>query len=99
MMPQYRVTLISSMPTGPGMHDGYPGKLTKLQIRALQGALSRVYEGRGGGKLYEERCQRLAAPKGVVVEAAEPRQYGPDTAWEQAVVDGAFAQADNLSAA
>lgn len=95
-MPEFRVTISSSKATPSVTHDGYFGKLVEFRIQRLSDRHAYVYEGHGGGKRFEMRCQILLDVGGVLVESSDPIIMPPDTAWKEKVVNSALEAVEKL---
>ena len=95
-MPQFRVTLLQSKPVAAVTHDGFLGKLATFHIQRLSDRRTYSYEGHGGGKQFELRCQLLLEAGGVLVDVPDPSTTIPDTAWKETVVNRAMEEAERL---
>jgi hypothetical protein len=95
-MPQFRVTLFDSKSSGIITSDGFLGKSAIFHIQRLSDRKTYSYEGNGGGRLFELRCQLLSEAGGVLVDAADSETVVPDIAWKEAIVNSAMEEAERL---
>jgi hypothetical protein len=95
-MTQFRVTLFDRKPGAGITSDGFLGKFAKFHIQRLSDRKTYSYEGHGGGRQFELRCQLLLEAGGVLVEAADPETDVPSTSWKEAIVNRAMEEAERL---
>jgi hypothetical protein len=75
---------------------GYLGKSAIFHIQRLSDRKTYSYEGHGGGRRFELRCQLLSEVGGALLDAADSETSVPDTAWKEAIVNRALEEIERM---